>query len=100
MADPKFEAAVKAVYEEDKKLYQRSMAQYHDRMKGNPTPNQEEGDLAKLGLPVYHKKATGAGPEITYGVTRVTQAANPATTPAAGYTTRRAAAAPAESPKT
>jgi hypothetical protein len=57
------EQAARAQYAEAQKARQHARDQYHARMKGNPTPSQEENDLIKLGAPMVNKKATGAGPD-------------------------------------
>lgn len=45
----------------DMKVVERANAMYEDRMKGKPTPNQEECDLIKLGAPLKKKAKSGAG---------------------------------------
>jgi hypothetical protein len=55
--------AAKAARAEDQKAVEKSRAEYNERMKGRPTPTQEECDLIKLGAPLPHKSESGAGPD-------------------------------------
>jgi hypothetical protein len=76
---------VRAQREADQKIVARSRAQYDERMKGHPTPNQEECDRIKLGENIPHKTPSGAGPDPR--ITRAMEAGG-----AAPYTTREARA--------
>lgn len=55
----------------DQKLVEHSRGEYHDRMKGRPTPTQEECDLIKLGASLKHKSDSGAGPDPVYARTAI-----------------------------
>jgi len=59
MADDAMEAAKKALAEE-RKIREKSAAEYAERMKGKPTPTQEELDLAKLGATFTEHEADGS----------------------------------------
>jgi hypothetical protein len=83
MADDHTEAA-KKVLAEDKERREKAK----EKMKGKPTPTQEENDLAMLGQPVHEKQDDGSGPD-PYA-TRALEADK-----ASGYATR--ASAPAHS---
>jgi hypothetical protein len=89
MADPA--AAAKAARAEDQKAVEKSRAEYNERMKGRPTPTQEECDLIKLGAPMPHKSESGAGPDPR--VTRQMEASSSGGT----YTTRTSRAQSASS---
>lgn len=56
------EAAKKAV-EADKKVVEVSRAQYAERMKGKPTPTQEENDLAAHGAHILEHEEDGSDPD-------------------------------------
>jgi hypothetical protein len=56
-------AAAKAARAEDQKAVEKSRAEYNERMRGRPTPTQEECDLIKLGAPLPNKSESGAGPD-------------------------------------
>jgi hypothetical protein len=60
--DPAAEAAKKQL-EKDREVSERSRAEFAERMKGKPTPTQEENDLAVLGAPVFEKEEDGSGPD-------------------------------------
>jgi hypothetical protein len=60
--DPQTEAAKKAV-EADKKLAERSRAEFAQRSKGKPTPTQEENDLAMCGAHILEHEADGSDPD-------------------------------------
>jgi hypothetical protein len=63
MADnPQTEAAKKAV-EADKKIADKSRAEYAERMKGKPTPTQEENDLAMYGAHILEHEHDGSDPD-------------------------------------
>lgn len=74
----------------DREVSERSRAEFVERMKGKPTPTQEENDLAALGAHVVEKEDDGSGPDPNIvknlenrpgAATRQTQAAKPAPTP-------------------
>lgn len=60
MADT--EAAKKQLAAE-RELSEKSRQEFAERMKGKPTPTQEENDLAVLGAPVFEKEDDGSGPD-------------------------------------
>lgn len=60
--NPQTEAARKAVAE-DKKVSDQSRAEYAERMKGRPTPTQEENDLAAHGAHIIEHDDDGSGPD-------------------------------------
>ena len=60
--NPATEAAKKAV-EADKKLLERSRAEYAARTKGKPTPTQEENDLAACGAHILAHEPDGSDPD-------------------------------------
>jgi len=62
MADEQQEAAKKQLAA-DREASERSRAEFAERMKGKPTPTQEENDLAALGSPVFEKEDDGSGPD-------------------------------------
>lgn len=84
-------AAAKAARAEDQKVVAVSRQQYNERMRGKPTPTQEECDLIKLGAPVTHKEDSGAGPD-----SRVARQVE-AVSGGGGYTTRTTRASSASS---
>jgi len=77
---------------EDKKVSDRSRAEYEERMKGRPTPSQEENDLAAAGAHVMIKEHDGSAPDPGHAhiETRHLEAEKPAVKPAT-YQTRAAA---------
>jgi len=62
MADEAMENAKKRL-EEDNKMLEASRAQYAERMKGKPTPTQQENDLAALGAHITEHEADGSDPD-------------------------------------
>ena len=56
------EAAKKQLATE-REASEKSRAEFAERMKGKPTPTQEENDLAVLGAPVFEKEEDGSGPD-------------------------------------
>jgi hypothetical protein len=60
--DPQTEAAKKALAEE-RKISDKSRAEYAERTKGKPTPTQEENDLAMLGAHILEHEDDGSGPD-------------------------------------
>jgi hypothetical protein len=60
--DPATENARKAL-EADKKVYEKSMSEYQARMRGKPTPTQEENDMAVLGAHILEHEPDGSDPD-------------------------------------
>lgn len=56
------EAAKKAVAD-DKKLADKSRAEFAERSKGKPTPTQEENDLAMHGAHILEHEPDGSDPD-------------------------------------
>jgi hypothetical protein len=87
---PNTEAAKKQLAA-DREVSDKSRQEFMERMKGKPTPTQEENDLAVLGAPVFEKEDDGSGPDLNVrsveagkpGVyqTRQSTAVRPAATP-------------------
>jgi hypothetical protein len=48
---------------EDRKIVERSRAEYAEHSKGKPTPTQEENDLAALGAHIIEHDDDGSGPD-------------------------------------
>ena len=48
---------------EERKVQERTRAEYNERMKGRPTPTQEENDLAALGAHIMTRDDDGSGPD-------------------------------------
>jgi len=82
---PATEAARKQ-YELDKQVAERIRSEYAERMKGRPTPSQEECDMAMLGAHILHHDDDGSGPDINV---KALEAAR-----GGGYQTRQATAQP------
>src|SRR5262245_45069518 len=94
MADEAQEAAKKHLAAQ-REAADRSRADYEERMKGKPTPTQEENDLAALGSPVFEKEDDGSGPDPANAPqTRHLEGGR-----AAPYQTRQATARPAQPPR-
>jgi hypothetical protein len=84
MTDEVNEAAKKRLAEENK-LREKSAAEYAERMKGKPTPTQEENDLAALGHTFVEHEDDGSKHETPLNErTRQLEAGKPA----ARYPTR------------
>jgi sRNA-binding protein len=60
--DPSTEHAKKQLAE-NKKVVERSHAEYAARAKGKPTPTQEENDLAALGAHIIEHEHDGGEPD-------------------------------------
>jgi hypothetical protein len=60
--DPATEAAKKAV-EDNKKVSDKSRAEFAERTKGKPTPTQEENDLAMCGAHILEHEPDGSDPD-------------------------------------
>jgi len=91
MADRK-QVAEAAVAEGDKEVA-RIRNDYHERVKGKPTPTQHECDLIKAGAAPDQKEADGAGPEVKYGLRQVEAS------PGSGGSYQTRAARPAPNPR-
>ena len=63
MADDQVTEAAKRQLAVDREASEKSRQEFQDRMKGKPTPTQEENDLAVLGAPVFEKEDDGSGPD-------------------------------------
>lgn len=92
MAEAKNEAVERAKkqMEEDKKIREKSAAEYAEHARGKPTPTQEENDLAMYGGHVTGEKHEddGSAPDPHAASTKHTEASKPA----ASYQTRNTAA--------
>jgi hypothetical protein len=91
---------VKRQLAEDKENRERSFAVYQERMKGKPTPTQEENDRAKLGEHVLEKEDDGGGPDINELENEAarhgrSKQMKPASTTSGGYQTRSVPPKPA-----
>jgi hypothetical protein len=64
LADDPVTENAKKIYEQEKKISDQSRAEYAERMKGKPTPTQEELDLAMLGAHILEHEDDGSGPDI------------------------------------
>jgi hypothetical protein len=60
--DPSTENAKKAL-EADRKISEKSKAEFADRSKGKPTPTQEENDMSALGAHILEHEADGSDPD-------------------------------------
>jgi hypothetical protein len=85
--DPATENAKKRLAEEQQ-VSDKIRADFLERMKGKPTPTQQENDLAALGAHFTEHEEDGSGPD-PYAAKQVE-----ASKPAASYQTRQATAAP------
>jgi len=63
MADDPSTELAQRIAEEEKKVHEKSIAEYWERMKGKPTPTQAENDKAALGEMVFDKEHDGSGPD-------------------------------------
>ena len=77
-----------------KALREKSYAEYEQRMKGKPTPTQDENDRANLGEHVMEKEHDGS--EEQPGAVKKASEAAPSSG-AGGYQTRQTTAAPRSS---
>jgi hypothetical protein len=91
------EAAAKQLAEE-RKLLARSHEEYAARMKGRPTPSQEENDLAMLGAHFAEHEPDGADPDPFLQPTPVAKQLDPAKPAGGGYQTRQVTAKPQAAP--
>ena len=83
MDDKRKEA--EATLADERKLTEQSRAEYEERMKGKPTPTQEENDLAALGAHIREHEADGSPPDL-HGRTKQ---AEPKTPSSGSYQTRQ-----------
>jgi len=83
------EAAKKQLAEE-KKAADRSREEFAERMKGKPTPTQEENDLRALGAHFHEHEPDGSPPDPFVQVGKHVEADKPS----GGYQTRQTQAAP------
>jgi hypothetical protein len=90
--DTATDAAKKAV-EADKQAAEKSRTEFSARMKGKPTPTQEENDLVMHGAHILEHEHDGSEPDPT-NVTRHVEAAP--SRPAQAYQTRQQTAHKAE----
>jgi hypothetical protein len=60
--DPATEQAKKTIAEE-RKVAEKSRAEFAERTKGKPTPTQEENDLAMHGVHILEHEDDGSGPD-------------------------------------
>jgi hypothetical protein len=63
MADSQVTEAAKKQLAADREASEKSRHEFAERMKGKPTPTQEENDMAMLGAPVFEKEDDGSGPD-------------------------------------
>jgi len=56
--------AVKKALEADRVISDRSRAEAAERLRGRPTPTQEENDRAKLGEHILTHEDDGSGPDL------------------------------------
>jgi hypothetical protein len=72
---------------EDKEVAARSAAEYADRMKGKPTPTQEENDLAAHGAHILEHEHDGG--DLDPNVRQVGKTSEARKPTAGGYQTRQ-----------
>jgi len=63
LADDSATENAKKLAEAEKKASDESRAQYSSKMKGKPTPTQEENDLAACGAHILEHEADGSDPD-------------------------------------
>jgi hypothetical protein len=63
LADGPASENAKKVLGDERKIGDRSRAEYAERSKGKPTPTQEENDLAALGAHILEHEDDGSGPD-------------------------------------
>jgi hypothetical protein len=80
--------AAKKQLAEEQKATTKSREEFVERMKGKPTPTQEENDLHALGAYFHEHEADGSGPDPS--VTKQIEASKPS----GGYQTRQTQPAP------
>jgi hypothetical protein len=91
--DPATENARRQL-EANNQVVEESRRQYAERMKGKPTPTQEENDRAALGEHVLEKEDDGSGPDPNNLAQNVRAKAVEAKKPSAQYQTRAATPQP------
>jgi hypothetical protein len=84
--------AAKQRLAEEKKVSDKSKADFVERMKGKPTPTQEENDLAALGATFTEHEPDGSDPDPGITANKQLDPKKPAGT--AGYQTRQATPTP------
>lgn len=84
--------AVKKALTESQEATKKSREEAAERLKGKPTPTQDEIDRTRLGEHVTSKDDDGSGPEPVF--TRQVESKKPSAAPA-GYSTRTANPSPA-----
>jgi hypothetical protein len=85
--DPATEAAKKAV-EDNRKISDKSRAEFAERTKGKPTPTQEENDLAMCGAHILEHEPDGSDPDPNVSTEKHLEADKPAAKPQ-NYQTRQ-----------
>lgn len=90
------ERARKAV-EQDKELLEVSRKEFAERMKGKPTPTQEENDLAMCGAHILEHEDDGSGPD-PFSQTRFSERHAEARKPGQQQTYQTRQATPARPP--
>ena len=83
MADNEATEAARKRLDEERAVRDKSMQEYSERMRGKPTPTQEENDLAALGATFLEHEDDGSGPD-QFSQTRQAEAQKPR----ASYRTR------------
>lgn len=78
----------KKILEAEKKASDKSRADYQSRMKGKPTPTQEENDLAMCGAQFIEHEPDGSDLDPGGGPPTLEPRHMEAERPARGYTTR------------
>jgi hypothetical protein len=63
MADDAATEQAKKQYEEEKKVTEKVRADSAARLKGKPTPTQEENDLVALGAHILEHESDGSDPD-------------------------------------
>jgi hypothetical protein len=76
-ADNPVTEAAKQQLADAKEATERSRAEFAERMKGKPTPTQEENDLAALGAHVLEHEHDGSGPDPHALATKASEAKKP-----------------------
>jgi hypothetical protein len=96
MADDPATENARRQLEANNQVVEESRRQYAERMKGKPTPTQEENDRAALGEHVLEKEDDGSGPDpnnLAQNV-RAEHKTVEAKKPSAQYQTRQATPTP------
>jgi hypothetical protein len=97
MADNTTTENAKKQLAEERKVTEKSRAEYAQRTKGKPTPTQEENDLAVLGAHITEHEDDGSGPDPHHvEKTKQLEADKSGTKPAAYQTRQATPATPAK----